>query len=136
MNPSANLSPACTYHQLENGIHVLTIRSLARAATIEYYEQFEHILEGQTKDSPTLRWLTDSTIGLGPIGFGFSQTRNLVNRLKELPPMRSAWLVSSDNFSLNLVESFVRMLRVPRIKFRTFTVDQYDQSIAWLLADE
>jgi len=136
VNPSSNPSPACTYHQLDNGIHVLTIRSLSRAATIEYYEHFELLLDGQTKESPTFRWLTDSTIGLGPIGFGFSQTRNLVNRLKDLPPMRSAWLVSSDNFSLNLVESFVRMLRVPRIKFRTFTIDQRDQSIAWLLADE
>ena len=136
MNPSSNPSPACTYHQLDNGIHVLTIRNLTRVATLEYYEHFERLLDGQTKESPTFRWLTDSTIGLGPVGFGFDQTRRLVSRLKELPPFRSAWLVSGDKFSLNLVESFVRVLRVPRIRFRTFTADQYDQSIAWLLADE
>lgn len=135
MNPiAARAVEACSYHQIDGGIHHYTFNEATRQAVDEHFEHFEGLVKTAPRDQ-TLPILLDlRPAGFPSLTYAFQKVRDIEKRNPGHAPLRFVFM-HQPGVLTSIAQSLFNLLRVRDVA-RFFSADQYDEAIAWLRRED
>ncbi len=129
MVTSAHGQSTSQYHQLDSGIHVLTLLKPSRQGVDELLETLGQIFETVDGKETTVKLLIDIRVGMPPMSYARQEIGKLFRSLEKPIPLRSAYVYRS-GVLVSIAKTFLETLRINSTKRRFF--NNLDEAIAWL----
>lgn len=126
----------CIYELLPQGVHVFSFTG-KQTGMDEFFEQLTNILTSAPPDTPVLRYIVSLATDDGQANVNelVRRFRRLEVALPQRPPGRTA-ILHNGNLLLTLMGTLVNTLAPQRDQTRFFKREQYDDALAWVLANE
>jgi len=128
-------STKCHHTLHPNGIHEFSIVDSSMASAEAYMQELEKIYRLRTPDSPPLHILFDAGVGTLPISFTMQRGKALAAKYPNVGMILIATLTDR-MVEIRIVDSFMRVIRLPNTRLRFFGLSRRDDAINWLLQDD
>jgi hypothetical protein len=124
----------CSYMLTPHGIHELTLFDTSRAGVDVMFDHMAHITETHVGSNTTARMMLNLTHGMGPMPYVMRKIRENDGKYANRPEVRMA-CVMKDSIQTHLLDSFMRLLRMPKLRMRYFGMTHREQAVKWLLEE-
>ena len=128
MVTSAHGQSTSQYHQLDSGIHVLTLLKPSRQGVDEILQTLSQIFE-TVDNGETVKLLIDIRVGMPPMSYARQEIGKLFRSLENPIPLKSAYVYRS-GVLVSIAKTFLETLRINSTKRRFF--NNIDEAIDWL----
>jgi hypothetical protein len=118
-----------------DGIHEFTVKESSVSAVDAYYVELDRIYKARhdTHDnSQPVRLLTLPPKRGMPLDYMMQQAKRLLAKYPNVGTICSATL-SDSLMETRIVDSFMRVVRLPGVRVRFFPINRRDDAIRWLL---
>ena len=126
----------CERIQLDNGIEKLIVRHVSRQGADAWLYHMEQIVSAALETrTQTVRVLSDSRIGVLPLGYLVGGIRKLTHEYPHPPKIRFVGVNLPSAFT-GLADTLTRVLPISNLRVRHMSIQQEAEAIEWLLAND
>lgn len=119
----------------DNGVHEIIIHNTSRPAADAFIAHVDRIFSDLPDDAKVVRMIFHSKhSGMLPVIYLMPRLRELLGKHRNRPATRTAFVRESGVF-INMLDTFIRMVRNSNDTVRYFHTSQYDEAVEWLFAD-